>query len=90
MKRLKIPQPLLKGTPLTVEEQKQILGGLMDATRKCTCYFTYNASCSDPLNCPSIKEVVAKSEDICSEKCNYKCDSHPSCIATRYHYSAFE
>ena len=90
MKRLKIPHPLLKGTPLTIEEKKQILGGLLDVTRSCTYYFTYNASCSDPLNCPSSETIKVDSEYTCSEKCHKKCDNHSACITARYSYSAFE
>lgn len=47
MKRMKIPQSTLKGTPLTHEEMKQIAGG-MEYYQYCSCgFYTSNGQLAE-------------------------------------------
>lgn len=88
MEKIKLPPTCLEGTPLTVEEMKSILGGLIDQTRICSCYFFYASgvqSTSDGLY-PSISSVKATNEATCRDKCKAKCDNNDECLYSEYSY----
>ena len=76
MKRLRIPKSPLKGQPLTIDEMKEITGGLA-YYRNCSCKFIYNDGTS------AEQYLQLASGQTCSAQCAELC-SKPHCV--EYHY----
>lgn len=92
MEKIKLPPTCLEGTPLTVEEMKSILGGQIDQTRICSCYFRYSSgvqNTSDNLYPPTVS-VKAADESTCIQECQNECRKNDKCVDWDYiYYSHF-
>lgn len=85
MEKLKLGPSYLKGSPLTEEEMKSILGG-MQLTRVCSCYYVYSSEASG-LGYPLEERVEASNEFVCESKCRDNCNSNGYCISRTFKYS---
>lgn len=81
MKKLKLPPSVLKGTPLTESEMKEILGG-MQLYRHCSCRLFYTDGAMYEETIPASTEECIT---LCSSHCKATAGSGTSGPKCRYH-----
>lgn len=86
MTKLKLPPAVLKGTPLTESEMKEILGGMQDYTLcSCTLYYDDGTITDRHLSISSGTKCAEACKELCSATDNFP-PSVPKCKKSRYTY----
>ncbi len=80
MSKLPIPAAALIGTPLSMEDLKQIIGG---STHTCFCTWKVN----DETTQKEAPKDHVWTEEKCMEQCASLCAGDPSCKEVETHYS---
>lgn len=80
MSKLSIPASVFIGTPLSLEDLKQIIGG---STHECFCTWKINESTTKK---ESPKEEIW-TQEMCEKQCIALCSVDPACESATTHYS---
>lgn len=86
MTKLKLPPAVLKGTPLTESEMKEILGGMQFYQRcSCTLSFTNGSTYSQQVDARSGTECNTECQKLCAAT-GSSSTSGPKCFDYDYKY----